>query len=71
MIHTGSSPPTIKCECGARIAIFRDAKEMGQIIKEHADLHGKDMKNEIETEKETERVEDLLIKQLFQYILER
>lgn len=70
MIISYSHPLTIKCECGARIAISQDTTKMGQIIKEHGKLHGKDMINPTEAEKESNRVQDFLIKQVFLSVIE-
>lgn len=70
MINSNSQPLVINCLCGTRIALSQDPTKTGQIIREHANHHVKDMKNMIESEKEANRIQDFLIKQVFQIVIE-
>ncbi len=58
----------LKCECGAKILILPDAKEMGLAIDAHAMAHGL-LEEDLEQAKaKTEYIRDQLIKQLFEKI---
>ena len=58
--------PTIKCLCGAEIAMLPDVKQMSQAIEAHILKHKKKIKDPKEAEVEAERIRDELIKQILE-----
>jgi hypothetical protein len=56
------SVPTIKCTCGHKILLLPDAKEMGQVIEEHA---REDKRKYSLSQEETNDLMDNLILQAF------
>lgn len=60
--------PCIRCECGARILLLPDLNEMSRCIELHALVHAKRETNSQKAEQESSRIQDLLIKQIFQIV---
>ncbi|HEX7482635.1 MAG TPA: hypothetical protein VF350_04125 [Candidatus Bathyarchaeia archaeon] len=56
------------CECGTKIELSYDAKEMGKAIELHAKEHGKKKPAGASCNAETSRIEDLLTEQVFKAI---
>lgn len=63
----GSRPrrDTIKCECGAEIALLHDAKIMGEAIEVHASIHIQNATDLESALAESDRIQDALIAQVF------
>jgi hypothetical protein len=59
----------VKCDCGKRILVIPNLELMGKAIEAHAQEHAK-AKSQIDDQtKEANRVESLLIQQVFNKIL--
>lgn len=56
----------IRCECGFKIPLIFDSEEMGRRIERHALLHKKDEKDSSKAQAVFNRVQDFLIKQVFE-----
>jgi hypothetical protein len=56
------------CECGAKIYLSCDVKEMGKAIELHAKEHGKKTLDNVSSNAEASRIEDLLTEQVFKAI---
>ena len=59
---------SVKCWCGEEIPLSQDIREMGQAIEAHALIHATREKDERRAEEEFNRVQDNLIKQLFELL---
>lgn len=59
---------SIKCECGEEIPLSLDPREMGRNIEAHALTHAMREKDQRRAEEEFNRVQDNLIKQLFELL---
>ncbi|MCS7096717.1 MAG: hypothetical protein N3F10_01550 [Candidatus Bathyarchaeota archaeon] len=59
---------SIRCECGEDIPLSLDTKEMGRTIEAHALTHAMKKKDQRKAEEEFNRVQDALIKQLFELL---
>lgn len=59
---------SIKCECGEEIPLSLDVREMGRTIEAHALTHAMKEKDQRRAEEEFNRVQDKLIKQLFELL---
>jgi hypothetical protein len=55
----------IECECGSKINLSRDANQMGNAIKAHAEEHAKTKPDISSAEAEASRIEDLLTSKVF------
>jgi hypothetical protein len=60
--------PTIKCECGAEILLIQQLDLMGQAINSHVEEHRARVSDPIKANALAKRIEDLLIKQVFEKI---
>jgi hypothetical protein len=58
--------PVISCECGAKILLVPDLREMVRCIEAHAAIHEKKEADPKKAQTESSRIQDLLIKQVFQ-----
>jgi hypothetical protein len=56
------------CECGTKINLSFDAKEMGKAIESHAKEHVKKKIYNVSSKVEASRIEDLLTEQVFTVI---
>ncbi len=59
---------SIRCECGTIILLVSDLTEMGRIIEAHAATHAKSLKNPLKAEEEYSRIQELLIREVFQIV---
>jgi hypothetical protein len=59
---------SIKCECGAVILLVPDLTELGHSIEAHAATHAKIIKNPRKAEEEYSRIQELLIRKVFQKV---
>jgi len=60
----------IRCECGVRIPLIGNPEEMGRQIEEHAEVHDQKKNDLSKGQDESNRIQDLLMKQVFQKICE-
>jgi len=62
------TPTCIICECGIKIKLSSDAKQMGNDIEAHAKEHAKTKSDKASANAEASRIEDLLTEQVFKAI---
>jgi hypothetical protein len=60
--------PVIKCECGAEILLIPQVELMGKAINSHVEEHRATVSDPIKAEFLAKRIEDLLIKAVFDKI---
>jgi hypothetical protein len=60
--------PVIKCECGAEILLIRQVELMGKAINSHVEEHRARVSDSIKADVLAKRIEDHLIKQVFEKI---
>ena len=56
--------PIIKCQCGTKILLVPDVKQMSEAIEAHVQEHKERIKNRIGAEKEAELIREDLIMQV-------
>jgi hypothetical protein len=59
---------SITCECGLKIALSQNLKDLGRIIEAHASAHGLKETNPDAAEAEFGRIQDILIEQVFDIV---
>ncbi|MEM2816261.1 MAG: hypothetical protein QXY34_03660 [Candidatus Bathyarchaeia archaeon] len=59
---------SIKCDCGEEIPLSLDPKEMGRTIEAHTLTHAMKERDQRKAEEEFNRVQDALIKRLFELL---
>jgi hypothetical protein len=71
-IKEGCAPfkklPTIKCECGAEILLIPQVDLMSKAIDNHVEGHKAKISNHIKADTLAKRIEDHLIRQVFEKI---
>ncbi len=60
--------PIIKCECGAEILLIPQVELMGKAINNHVEEHRARVSDPIKADVLAKRIEDLLIKAVFDKI---
>ena len=60
----GGKLQTIRCECGQKILVIPDVKEMGHAIESHAEKHREKERIPDKGNSTFERIQDSLIEQL-------
>lgn len=60
--------PIIKCECGAEILLIQQVDLMGKAIDSHVEEHRARVSDPIKADALAKRIEDHLIKQVFEKI---
>jgi len=60
--------PIIKCFCGAKILLVSNVKLMSKAIDTHVEKHKRKVKDPAEAEKESDKVSEYLIMQLFEKV---
>jgi hypothetical protein len=58
----------IKCECGAEILLIRQVDLMGKAINNHVEEHRAKISDPIKADVLAKRIEDHLVKQVFEKI---
>jgi len=60
--------PHIRCKCGVKLVLLDDLDKMGLVIQAHASEHRKLCSNPWKAEEESNRVQDLLIREVFKML---
>jgi hypothetical protein len=60
--------PIIKCECGAEILLIQQVELMGKAIDNHVEEHRAKVSDPVKADALAKRIEDHLIKQIFEKI---
>jgi hypothetical protein len=60
--------PIIKCECGAEILLIKQVDLMGKVINSHVEEHRAKVSDPFKAEVLAKRIEDHLVKQVFEKV---
>ena len=64
-LNVNGPPKYLMCDCGKAIVVIHNPSLMGEVIEEHARFHAETKLTQEERTQEATRIEDLLIRQLF------